>query len=185
MLMPSRDMLELLVRRPLITVVELPLEATPALVCMMESTSRSRIGRFLICSMLTVVETSAVATSTPATSAETSTLWVTPASSSLIRGISVSRAISTVIPRRVDLRNPLAETARTDFAGRTPMKFYKPSGDSPGHTLARARGRGRLEKPLGGAGEIVSRRTPADEVIQAFGGRPAEYDLAVSAKGFL
>ena len=79
--------------------------------------------------MLTVLLTSAVATSTPSTSADTSTLCVTPASSSLIRGISVSRAISTVIPRSVALRNPLAETERSYSAGRTPMKLYRPSAD--------------------------------------------------------
>ena len=79
--------------------------------------------------MLTVVVISAVATSTPSTSAETSTLCVTPASSSLIRGTSVSRAISTVIPRCVVLTNPLAEIERSYSAGRTPMKLYRPSAD--------------------------------------------------------
>ena len=79
--------------------------------------------------MLTVVLTSAVATSTPCTSPETSTVCVTPASSSLIRGTSVSRAMSTVIPRCTVFRNPLAEIERSYSAGRTPMKLYRPSAE--------------------------------------------------------
>ena len=59
--------------------------------------------------MVMVPETSALAMSTPCASAETSTLWVTAASCSLISGHRVSRAASTVMPRTSARTKPLAD----------------------------------------------------------------------------